>query len=157
MMEQYKEKLKLQNWVLAAGIVVLMTFFVLAILGETGYLPAFTPAAGDTHWQSMWRGFVSGATCGIAALLLVGLIRNLRAMKDEKTLKQLYIKEHDERTTQIWISARSAAMQIFLILGMVAGVVAGYFSIPISITILCCITANSVIGLFCAVWFSKKF
>lgn len=156
-MEQYKEKLKMQNRIIVIGIVILMSFFTLALLGEFGILPAFSPTAGDTHWQSMWRGFLSGATFGLTALLLVGLIRNLRAMKDDRKLKQLYVKEHDERSIKIWNSARSAAMQTFLILGMVAGIAAGYFSTTVCITIICCITVNSLIGMFFAFYFSKKY
>ena len=155
-MENYKEKLKTQNIVMAACCVILACFTVLGFAAEEGYIH-LTPSAGDSHWQSMWRGFMSGASMGILAFMLFGLIRNLIAMKDEKKLKKLYIKEHDERTIQIWTAARAASMQIFLLVGIVACVVAGYFSVTVSLTILVCIAAHSLMGVGFKAYYSKKF
>ena len=84
-METYREKLKIQNVTLAVACVILAVFCVLGFLGEAGIVN-LTPAAGDSHWQSQWRGFISGASLGILALLLFGLIRNLLALRDENKL-----------------------------------------------------------------------
>ena len=91
-METYREKLKLQNVVFAIGCVALALFSVLGFLGEAGVVK-LAPSVGDGHWQSLWRGFISGASIGILAMLLFGLIRNLRALKDEKKLKQQYVRK----------------------------------------------------------------
>lgn len=155
-MEQYKEKLKIQNIVLAVSCVILAAFSALGFVAEAGIIE-MTPVAGDSHWQSQWRGFISGASFGIMALMLFGLIRNLRAMKDEKALKKLYIKETDERSIQIWTSARAASMQVFLLTGLAACIVAGYFSITVSLTILVCILVHSLIGIGFKFYFSKKY
>ena len=125
-MESYREKLKLQNVVFAIGCVALALFSVLGFLGEAGVVK-LAPSVGDGHWQSRWRGFISGASFGILVLLLTGLIRNLRALKDEKKLKKLYIKESDERQAQIVAKALCEAMRATLILGLAAVIVAGYF------------------------------
>ena len=68
-METYREKLKLQNVVFAIGCVVLALFSVLGFLGEAGVVK-LAPSVGDGHWQSRWRGFISGASFGILVLLL---------------------------------------------------------------------------------------
>ena len=94
-MEGYKEKLKLQNWILGFSCAILACFCVLGLLAEMGVVE-LTPISGDSHWKSQWRGGISGASFGILVLMLIGLIRNLVAMKDEKKLKKQYIKEHDE-------------------------------------------------------------
>lgn len=156
-MENFSEKLKIQNLIFAIGGFVLVVFCMLFAAGEAGLLPFLTPAAGDSHWQSMWRGFVSGASIAILAFLIFGLVRNIRALRNEKYLKQLYIKEHDERSIQVWTSARAAAFQTFLLLGLVAIVAAGYFSVTVSLTILGCVCFASVIGLLFKVYYSKKF
>ena len=65
--------------------------------------------------------------------------RSCTGSKNEKELKKLYIKCHDERTIQIWTAARAAAFQTFLLLGLAAIVITGYFSITVSITILSCV------------------
>ena len=155
-MEQYKEKLKITNLFLIIGCIVLAIFAVLAIGSELGWFHILKPVAGDSHWHSRWNGFVTGASCGIFALLLVSLIRNRRALKDEKQLKKLYVKEHDERTIQILTLARNTAMQILLMGGLVAVVIAGYFSITVSLTILACIFAASITSLLLVAYYNNK-
>ena len=154
-MEQYKEKLKKQNIFLILCIAVLAVFAVLGFAAETGAVN-LTPATGDSHWQSMWRGFLSGASMGVLALMVYGLVCNLRAIKNDKQLKKLYIKEHDERSIQIWTAARSTAMQIFLMVGVVAAIVAGYFSMTVSITIIVCMFLQSITGFFCMLYYRIK-
>jgi len=154
-MEQYREKLKIQNFIMCIGCLVLAVFAICAIGSELGWFHILRPAAGDRHWQSAWYGYVTGASCGIFALMLVGLVRNNRALKDEKKLKKLYVKEHDERTVQIVTLARNSAMQILLWIGLVATVIAGYFSITVSITILVCILVSSLTSLLLVGYYSK--
>ena len=155
-MEQYKEKLRITNVFLIIGCIALTVFAVLAIGSELGWFQILKPIAGDSHWHSHWNGFITGASCGIFALLFVSLIRNRRALKDEKQLKKLYVKEHDERTIQILTLARNTAMQILLMGGLVAVVIAGYFSITVSLTILACIFTASITSLLLVGYYSKK-
>lgn len=154
-MTNYREKLKLQNIVLAIACVILAVFCALGFAAEAG-LVELTPVAGDSHWQSRWRGFVSGASMGVLVLLLFGLIRNLLAMKDEKKLKKLYIKENDERTLQLWTAARAAGCQAFLLLGLVAAIAAGYFSVTVSLSILACVLSTAVICLCFKLYYFHK-
>jgi hypothetical protein len=155
-MEQYKEKLKHQNMLLSVGIVIMAGFSLLFIGNELGWFSFVRPITGDSHWHSRWNGFITGASCGIFALLFVSLIRNRRALKDEKQLKKLYVKEHDERTIQILTLARNTAMQILLMGGLVAVVIVGYFSITVSLTILACIFTASITSLLLVGYYSKK-
>lgn len=155
-MKNFREKLKLDNIVTCIACTVLLLFSVLSIAGEAGLLPFFTPAAGDSHWQSQWRGFILGASTGVLALMIFGLIRNLRAMKDEEKLRKLYIKCHDERTIQVQTSAQAAALRTAMILGVVAIVVAGYFSVTVSITILACVLFTSLVTVGFKLYYHKK-
>lgn len=86
--------------------------------------------------------------------MLAYLIRNNRALKDEKKLKKLNVKECDVRILQIL--ARNTAMQIQLLVGLVATVVAGFFSITVSITILVCTFVSAVTSLLLMGYYSKK-
>jgi len=155
-MEQYREKLKLHNIIMGIGSGILTVFTLLAVGSELGWFTFLKPAAGDSHWHSAWYGYVTGASCGILGLMIAGLIRNLRALKDEKKLKTLYVKAHDERTVQIVTLARNSAMQILLYIGLVATVIAGYFSITVSITILVCILVSSITSLLLVAYYNKK-
>lgn len=155
-MEQYKDKLKVAQRIYTIAAAVLMVFSVLFLLSECGVVN-ITPQAGDSHWQSRWRGFVSGASCGIAIFMLVGILRISKALRNENALKKLYVQEHDERQIQIWTAARATSMQIFLIIGLVSGIVAGYFNMTVSITILACVFIHSLLGGACKLYYSRKF
>ena len=155
-MENYKTKLKADNIVLVICIAVLTLVSVLGFAAEAGIV-TLTPTAGDSHWQSMWRGFISGASFALLTFMIIGLVRNIRAMKDEKALKKLFIKDHDERTIQVWTSARAAAFQTFLLLGLVAIIISGYFSMTVSVTIMACVVAASLLGLAFKLYYNNKY
>ena len=156
-MEQFKKKLKVQNTITLICCSILLIFTVFVILAEAGVLPFFTPVAGDTHWHSRWRGFITGASTGILALMIVSFIRSINAQKDETKLKKLYIQANDERQIQIWTAARAESMRVFVMLGLVAGIIAGYFSITVSITIIACVVVHSLIGFAFKVYYSQKY
>ena len=150
-MEQYREKLKIQNLVMGICCLVLAAFAVLAAGSELGWFSVLKPVAADGHWRSTWYGYCTGASSGIFAVMAVLLIRNSRALKNEEKLKKLYVKEHDERNIQIQVLARNTAMQILLLVGLAATVIAGYF------TILACTFFSSAVSLFLMGYYSKKY
>lgn len=154
-MENYRDKLKLNNLITGLCAFLLAAFCFFMAAAEAGLIP-ITPA-GDSHWQHMWRGFCVGAACGVLATMIFDLVRSIRALKDEKLLKKLYVEENDERTIQIWTAARAMAMRTFLMLALAAGVVAGYFNMVVSITILACAVVLSVMGALFKLYYSIKF
>lgn len=155
-MEQYKEKLKKQNCVLSVCIIILALCAVPFYAAEAGLI-SLAPVSMDSHWQSLWRGFVSGASTGILGLMIFILVRNLLAIQDDKKLKKLYVKMHDERTIQLFHNARSTAMSIFLIGGLIAVMVTGYFNATVSITILACVMVCSSLCLWLKLYYDKKY
>ncbi len=154
-MEQYREKLKVQNLILGICIAALALVSALGFAAEEGLI-SLIPTDGGSRWQSAWHGFISGASTGVLALMLFGLIRNLLAMKDDKKLKKLYNKVHDERTVQIYTHARSAAMSAFLLLGLAAVLVTGYFSVTVSLTLLACVVACILLSVGFKLYYSLK-
>lgn len=154
-MENYKEKLKVSCWITAVLCLILVGFGIFCFCAEAG-LVELTPVAGDSHWQSRWRGFMSGASVGVAIYMVIGLLKSIRALKDEKKLKALYVKEHDERTQAIYTSARAAAMQLSTGLGLVAVMITGYFNITVSLTILGCVWFLAISGVAFKFYYSKK-
>ena len=156
-MEQYRDKLKIQNLLIAIGCLVLAAFAFLNALNEAGVISFLPPIDGDSHHQSMWRGFLFGASCGMLGFFIFGLIRNIRALRDDEILKKQYIKDTDERQIKIWTAARALSMQIFVLGGLVAGIIAAYFSLAVGITIIACVTVHSFVGLFCKIYYDIKF
>lgn len=155
-MEQYKEKVRISIVIFGIAAIILGAFSLLGIISEAGII-SLTPVVDNSHWQSMWRGIVCGASFALMLLMVACVVRYSRALKDEKFMKKIYIEEHDERQIQILTAARATSMQIFLIFGLVAGVVAGYFSMTVSITLLACVFVHSLIGAVCKLYYKTKF
>ena len=155
-MELFRDKLKMQNLVIAICCFILAIFSFLAAAGQAGIIGFMEPATDNTHWQSMWRGIITGMSFGIMIVMIAFLVRNILALRDEKKLKKLYVETNDEREIQIWTAARSTAMQLFLMVGVVAAIVAGYFSMTVSITIIVCMFLQSMTGLFCMLYYRIK-
>ena len=156
-MEEYRVKLKLQNLFIAVICFVLAVFSFLMALSEAGVISWIPSVSGDSHVQSLWRGFLCGASFGVLGVLVFGLIRNIRALRDENILKKHYIQDNDERQIKIWTAARATSMQIFVLGGLVAGIIAAYFSMTVGITIIACVTIHSFIGLFCKIYYDIRF
>ena len=155
-MEQYKDKLKTARQISVIAALILAVCCILFILSECGVIN-ITPTTGDSHWQSRWRGIICGASFALSILLGAWTIRISKALRSEKALKKLYVEANDERQNQIFTSARSTAMLIFLMGGLVAGIIAGYFNMTVSVTILACVFIHSLLGGVCKLYYSKKF
>lgn len=155
-MKEYREKLKIDTIIIAIAALILAAASGLAFANEYGIIDLFTPVTGDSHWHSKWNGFISGAAAGLFVFMIVGLIRNIRAIRNEKALKKLYVKDNDERTKEIIKSSQAAAYRTLLILGLVAVIVAGYFSVTVSITILACLWVCCLLGPCYKLYFMKK-
>ena len=155
-MEQYKEKLKITRLIITVAALILSVCCVLFALSECGIIN-IAPNAGDVHWQSRWRGMICGASFGLSIFLFAWTIRISKALRSDKELKKLYVEANDERQNQIFTSARSTAMLIFIIGGLVSGIIAGYFNTTVSITILACVVSHSLLGAACKLYYSRKF
>lgn len=149
-MENYRKKLKIQNIFFLIGIVAAIVLMVISAL------QMIHPAVPSDRWASFWNGFIGGVTGAFAAVSLYGIVRNLRAMRNEKKLQRLYIKEHDERTQQIF-QLSSANAYWFDTMGLLlAAIVAGYFQPIITIVIVCCIFYICVVRKILMIYYTKK-
>ncbi len=156
-METYKEKLKLENRILGLSALFLAVFFILFMLAEADLVAIPTPLTGDSHWQSRWRGLCSGASFGIMGLMFYIMYQNSKALKNDAALKKRYVKAKDERTVQIQILARSSALMAFACLSLVAALIAGYFSMAVSLTLIGCIYALAILTAGFKLYYKKKF
>lgn len=154
-MEKFKEKLRAQNRNAVIGCIVWAVICVMGYVFEAGNI--LLPIGGDGHWQSRWHGIISGASFAMLIFMIIGLVTGIRALKSEKALKKLYIQETDERNIKIWTSARAASMQAFLMLGLAAGIISGYFSMTVGITIFACVVVHSLMGGAFKLYYSRKF
>lgn len=149
-MENYREKLKIHNILYGVGALALLAIQVLAFTGLV------SPVGADERWQGFYNGFIAGAAFGVMALFIVGLVMNLRALRNEKAMKKQYIKETDERSRQITAMGKSAGATIFLLLMVPAAIILGYFNVTVFITCIGCILALSLLMGGAKLYFSRK-
>lgn len=150
-LQRYRRSLMLQNvtYLIAALMVAAVT-----VLGLTGSLQ---PAVENTRWADAWSGFISGASFAIFGYMVLGITLNLRAIFNEKRLKTLYVKEHDERTIQI-ASRAGHQSYWFETVGLALGVVVGgYFNVIVALTCLGCLVFICLVRLALKIYYCKKF
>ena len=148
-MKEYRKKLIIESCVLGLISAVLI---VVQILAYNRVIQPIAPPALWIHWVDFWNGMTAGISFSLTALFLVGIFVNIRALRDEKRLKKLYAKEHDERTAQIHMQGQAMGMRISLILMLAAVIILGYFDIKLSLTVLACAFVQSVITALCKLY-----
>ena len=150
-MEQFKRKLKISI------IVDIICCIALAVFTVVTFDPEIGVVAFSGFQEGHWRSFASGASCGLLIVYAAFVVRNILALKNEKKLKALYVKESDERRSQIFTHARAAATQATLNLGIVVGLVVGFFNRPIGLTIFACLLTHAIFVHAFTFYYSKKF
>jgi len=80
--------------------------------------------------------FHGGVLSGIGFLLILQVLKYVKAMRYEKELRKLYIKENDERTVMIMQKTGAIGINI-CILGLgSAAIIAGFFNELVFFTLL---------------------
>ncbi len=149
-MENYRKKLRIQIWLNAAGALALIAVQVLAYTG------VIRPLEGGGRFGAFWNGFIAGSSAGVTVMFLVGIIINIRALRNEERLRKLYIREHDERKLAVARSARSTGADIFMLAMIPALIIAGYFSVTAFFTALACLMALCLTVIACKIYYTKK-
>lgn len=84
--------------------------------------------------------YVSGFQLGLLIVLVIYFLNNVvkynKALKDEKLLKQLYYKEHDERMNYINQKVGESSMWITTVIMTIATVITGYFNFTVFCTMI---------------------
>lgn len=148
-METYRKHLLTETVLLGFGAVVLIAMQVLA------WCRVIVPLAGE-HWADFWNGMIAGASFGLMLLFIIGVVVNIRALRNEERLKKLYAKENDERTAEIVRRAQSFGMRVSTCLMLVAGLVLGYFDMGMSIVCICCAFIQSVITILAKFYWHRS-
>lgn len=148
-MKAYRKHLILETVILAIVSIALIAVQVLA------FTRVIVPPMGE-HWSEFWNGMIAGASFGLMALFIIGVVVNIRALLNEDRLKKLYAKENDERTIEIVRRAQSFGMRISVILMLAVGLVFGYFNISVSLTCLACAFLQSVITALAKLYWHKN-
>ena len=94
-MEEYKKTLITRHKIYLLALSVIVIFFSVNRFLDYGIV------IPNPHTADFVHGLFAGTAFGVEILLVVGIFQNVRALKDEKKLEELYIAENDERTAYI--------------------------------------------------------
>ena len=145
-MEDFKKRIK-RRIILFSGMTLLIALLVVYDFF----------ASGNSEKASMTDGIVSGfqfgLIFGIGTLALLQLIKLNTVIKDDKKLKMLYYKEHDERLKTIRSKAGMPMLMITSVVMLIAAIIAGYFNIVVFYTLVISaivqLSIGTIVKLYC--------
>lgn len=145
-MEKFREKIRVRTLCTLVIVVSLAVSYLILFLNQDK-LPKI---------PSFIMGFHTGVLCGFGLLLIRDIFKNLRAMKDEKELKKLYIEENDERKIMIMQKTGAMGMTICTIGLGFATVISGFFNEIVFFSLLGATVFTTLIkGLFKIYYYNK--
>ncbi|MCR5600538.1 MAG: hypothetical protein K6G33_07350 [Ruminococcus sp.] len=140
-MEEFKIKLQKKIWVyyLFSGICA-VGVLLLTIFGK----------AND--------GFnaTSGLLGELFAISFCNIIKIRKALKNDEMLKQIYIKNTDERNIQIAKEAANASFHAIIIGIALATVIANFISVTVSCTLSVCLAFIFMVNGALSAYYNKK-
>ena len=115
---------------------------------------------GDAEASGFSSGILSGSRFGIifgiGAFALIRVISLRQATRDDKKLRELYNKEHDERLIAIRAKSGMPLLLISSDLMLIAAMIAGPINITIFYTLLIASTAQLLTCIAVKTYFLKK-
>lgn len=102
------------------------------------------------------RGLSMGVFCGLEIVAVFNTIRLLITLRSEEKLREMYIKENDERIRAI---ERMTAQKGFIIsiIGMALGaIVAGFFDVRVCLALVGALFFSSVVTLCARAYYNKN-
>lgn len=130
-MERYRNTLKRRTQLYGGlcGLVPVATFVTSWIAGN-----AAVPL--NDHDQGFIHGFVLGFVVLMLGYFVYTMVKVQRALRDDAVLKQMYIAETDERRQFIQNKVGGAGMRLVVFLLCFAAVLACYFNITVTYTLV---------------------
>ena len=142
-MEEFKKKIQRRfNLCLLCCCSVSTVYFVLSHVIKNA--PDFS------------RGMISGLFVAIDLICLYLMIRYMIMMRNEKKLKEEYIRSTDERNIAISRLTMTTSSVISLICTVLAIIITGFFSQTVSITLFIDMAAGVFITVLVNIYYNKK-
>jgi len=122
------------------GLLACSVIFLIVAASRTIPVQLETESASD---------YVSGFQLGLLIVLVIYFLNNVvkynKALKEEKLLKQIYYKEHDERMNYINQKVGESSMWITTVILTIVTVVTGYFNFIVFCTMIAVILLQGMI------------
>lgn len=148
-MEKYSKKVRIKMVLLS---LLALTAVALGIYNV--FFEGDTEASGFS--AGMLSGFRTGMAIGIGFFALIRLFFLGKAIRDEKTLKELYNKEHDERLSEIRAKAGMPLLLNTSVLMLIAALIAGPLNVTVFYTLLIAASVQLLTGLGVKMYYMRK-
>lgn len=147
-MERYKKTLKTR--IALFRIVILLNVILsvsLRFMDTKGKIPNAVRNITD---------FQTGFMLGLAIVSLFILIKYCKLLKNERMLREAYLKETDERMILIRSKAGMPALLITSVIMISAGIIAGYFNIIVFYSLLAAGVCQLLLGVCLKFYYMHK-
>jgi hypothetical protein len=136
-MEKYYEKIKLR---MVGELILAIILIPVAIYTSYVYFHMDAPLSGNDVLD-FFGGFVNGVRSSLIAGFIIYLtslfIRDIKAVRQESRLKELFIAEHDERLININETASRLSFHIILYVIIVAALIWGLYDASAGLALFC--------------------
>ena len=138
-MEKFRKQIKTRmiGYIVTAVLLAIL-YIVLVFIDKTNAWGTVLPASisGAAEEGDFTSGFRTGFCSAIVGFAAVKAVLCAAALKNEKKLKAMYIKETDERTAMILQKTASSSFGVTIMALAVASVVASFFSMTVLYTLI---------------------
>lgn len=145
---EFRKKLRARNRYTIVAILGTGALFLVLMLSRREQLSAMLDFA---------QGFELGAFLGMIGGLLLSLINNLGALRKPARLKELYIKETDERNLLIQQKTGLWGFSLMVFGLLLASIVAGFFDQTVFLTLLGALGFLSLIQLVLKLYYRRLY
>lgn len=149
-MENYKKII--QQRLLSMGLFMISCACIYLGGGASGLFEKYKPAGNFGDFLS---GFKLGVFIAFTLMCVYSLAKYTSALKNEKILKEMYIKETDERNIRISEMAGVKLQQSLCLPLMFAAIIAGYFSAEVFFTLLAVVVFIIIVTFARKIYFNK--
>ena len=148
-----KAKQELQKYTNIWGVIAICSILLLALNG-LGYL---TRSYVDSHVANYMNGFYTGLFIVTIVVAIFYVVKNYKAMKNEKDLMRLYNEMHDERCRQIELMSKRQAFLIAEDLLLVVAVIASFINSYLFAGIIISMIVFIFTSIFCKEYYKRTY
>ena len=146
-MEKFKKNIK-QKFIVCT-IAYSVMFSAALILSMLTAFEILIPVTGDAAF--------CGGLIGGGAVMLSHALNYRKGLKNEEKLKELYIKDTDERSVIIFKSTYSLASYLLVILMLIAAIIFAYINSVICYTLLTVLIVFAILISISSLYYNKKY
>lgn len=150
-METFKKTL--QKRIVQMGIINSFALIFIVLTGRYGLVTA----GSSINISDYIHGFQTGIFIGVQLVVLLTIGKYRKAMKNPQKLKELYIKENDERAKLIRDKVGGAGFFFTASCLAVAAIIAGFFNETVFFTLSATLIFFLLVKLILKKYYSKKY